>query len=51
MGTGAVKVTPAHSFEDHECGRRHELPMDVTAFDELGRMHSVAGEAIAGMDL
>src|SRR5205814_1127261 len=25
FGTGAVKVTPAHSFEDFESGRRHRL--------------------------
>jgi valyl-tRNA synthetase len=27
FGTGAVKVTPAHSFEDFESGKRHDLPM------------------------
>ncbi len=27
FGTGAVKVTPAHSFEDFESGKRHNLPM------------------------
>jgi valyl-tRNA synthetase len=26
-GTGAVKITPAHDFNDFEVGRRHELPM------------------------
>jgi valyl-tRNA synthetase len=26
-GTGAVKVTPAHDFNDFEVGRRHGLPM------------------------
>src|SRR2546422_6724638 len=25
FGTGAVKVTPAHSFEDFESGKRHHL--------------------------
>src|ERR1700756_4181203 len=25
FGTGAVKVTPAHSFEDFESGKRHQL--------------------------
>ena len=40
MGTGAVKVTPAHSVEDHECGLRHSLPMDRVAFDERGKMLS-----------
>ena len=26
-GTGAVKVTPAHDFNDYECGKRNNLPM------------------------
>ena len=26
-GTGAVKITPAHDFNDFEVGQRHELPM------------------------
>ncbi len=26
-GTGAVKITPAHDFNDFEVGRRHGLPM------------------------
>jgi len=26
-GTGAVKITPAHDFNDYEVGRRHALPM------------------------
>jgi valyl-tRNA synthetase len=27
FGTGAVKITPAHDFNDFEMGRRHNLPM------------------------
>jgi valyl-tRNA synthetase len=27
FGTGAVKVTPAHDFNDFEVGKRHNLPM------------------------
>src|SRR5260221_585618 len=27
FGTGAVKVTPGHSFEDFEVGTRHKLPL------------------------
>ena len=27
FGTGAVKVTPAHDFNDFEVGKRHKLPM------------------------
>ncbi|MGP0091347.1 MAG: valine--tRNA ligase [Xanthobacteraceae bacterium] len=31
-GSGAVKVTPAHDFNDFEVGRRHDLPL-VNIFD------------------
>ncbi|WP_300406830.1 valine--tRNA ligase [uncultured Psychrobacter sp.] len=27
FGTGCVKITPAHDFNDYELGRRHELPL------------------------
>src|SRR5207302_1887025 len=27
LGTGAVKVTPAHDPNDYQCGLRHKLPM------------------------
>ncbi len=27
FGTGCVKITPAHDFNDYEIGRRHALPM------------------------
>ena len=26
-GTGAVKITPAHDFNDFEVGKRHGLPL------------------------
>ena len=32
-GSGAVKITPAHDFNDFEVGRRHNLPL-VNVFDE-----------------
>lgn len=33
-GTGCVKITPAHDFNDYEVGRRHQLPMiNVLSFD------------------
>jgi valyl-tRNA synthetase len=31
-GTGAVKITPAHDFNDFEVGRRHGLPL-INIFD------------------
>jgi valyl-tRNA synthetase len=36
-GTGAVKITPAHDFNDFEVGRRHNLP-SVNILDVEGRM-------------
>ncbi|XP_068236622.1 valine--tRNA ligase-like [Palaemon carinicauda] len=37
FGTGAVKVTPAHSAHDFEVGLRHDLPR-ITIFDERGQI-------------
>jgi valyl-tRNA synthetase len=36
-GTGAVKITPAHDFNDFEVGRRHDLPL-VNVLDIEGRL-------------
>jgi valyl-tRNA synthetase len=36
-GTGAVKITPAHDFNDFEVGRRHELPL-VNVLDVEGHL-------------
>jgi valyl-tRNA synthetase len=36
-GTGAVKITPAHDFNDFEVGRRHHLPL-VSVLDLEGRL-------------
>ncbi len=32
-GSGAVKITPAHDFNDFEVGKRHDLPL-INVFDE-----------------
>src|ERR1700733_9620307 len=32
-GTGAVKITPAHDFNDFEVGKRHDLPL-INVFDD-----------------
>src|SRR3989338_11056131 len=42
FGTGAVKVTPAHSIADFEIGERHKLPL-VKVIDERGKMTKEAG--------
>lgn len=41
-GTGAVKVTPAHDFNDFEMGRRHKLPI-INILDESARL---VGDAV-----
>ncbi len=33
FGTGCVKITPAHDFNDYEVGLRHDLPM-INIFDK-----------------
>ena len=32
-GTGCVKITPAHDFNDNEVGKRHKMPM-INIFDK-----------------
>ncbi|MBM4360159.1 MAG: valine--tRNA ligase [Deltaproteobacteria bacterium] len=48
FGTGAVKVTPAHDFNDFETGKRHDLPM-VEIFDVEGRVNENGG-SFAGLE-
>lgn len=36
-GTGAVKITPAHDFNDFEVGKRHRLPQ-ISVLDREGRV-------------
>ncbi|WP_072390214.1 valine--tRNA ligase [Hyphomicrobium sp. CS1GBMeth3] len=36
-GTGAVKITPAHDFNDFEVGRRHDLAK-INVLDAFGRI-------------
>ncbi|RIK97705.1 MAG: valine--tRNA ligase [Proteobacteria bacterium] len=37
-GSGAVKITPAHDFNDFEVGRRHHLPQ-INVLDQEGRLN------------
>ncbi|MBX9845317.1 MAG: valine--tRNA ligase [Xanthobacteraceae bacterium] len=43
-GTGAVKITPAHDFNDFEVGKRHNLPQ-VSVLDVEGRLALQDNEA------
>ncbi|MCD6353847.1 MAG: valine--tRNA ligase [Proteobacteria bacterium] len=42
FGTGALKITPAHDFNDFEVGARHNLPI-IKVIDESGKMNENAG--------
>jgi len=42
FGTGVVKITPAHDFNDFEVGRRHGLEL-VNVFDESGFINENGG--------
>ena len=48
-GTGAVKITPAHDFNDFEVGKRHNLPL-VNVFDENARFNENAPKDYVGLD-
>jgi valyl-tRNA synthetase len=48
-GSGAVKITPAHDFNDFEVGRRHGMAM-VNIFDAQARINENAPEAYRGLD-
>jgi valyl-tRNA synthetase len=48
FGTGVVKITPAHDFNDFEVGQRHGLDM-INIFDESGVVNA-AGRQYEGMD-
>ena len=48
-GTGAVKITPAHDFNDFEVGRRHGLEA-IPILDEQGRVNANAPEPYRGLD-
>jgi valyl-tRNA synthetase len=48
-GSGAVKITPAHDFNDFEVGKRHDLPM-INVFDVSAKMNDEVPDAFQGMD-
>ena len=48
FGTGAVKVTPAHDFNDFETGKRHGL-QEINLLNVDGTLNENAGE-FAGLD-
>ena len=48
-GSGAVKITPAHDFNDFEVGRRHELEL-INIFDEKAKLNKNVPEKFVGLD-
>jgi len=48
FGTGVVKITPAHDFNDFEVGLRHNLDK-INVFDESGIVNA-AGRQYEGLD-
>lgn len=44
FGTWALKVTPVHDPVDFALGQKHNLPLDIFAFDKAGIWTEVAGE-------
>jgi valyl-tRNA synthetase len=49
FGTGCVKITPAHDFNDNEVGARHRLPL-INVFAADATLNDTAPEAYRGLD-
>ncbi len=49
FGTGCVKITPAHDFNDNDMGARHDLPL-INIFTAEAAINDTAPEAYQGMD-
>ena len=49
FGTGCVKITPAHDFNDYEMGQRHDLPQ-INIFTPDAKLNENAPERYRGLD-
>ncbi len=49
FGTGCVKITPAHDFNDYDVGNRHDLPI-INVLNEDASINDVAPEKYRGLD-
>jgi valyl-tRNA synthetase len=49
FGSGAVKITPAHDFNDYEMGQRHNLPQ-INIFTPDAKLNENAPERFRGLD-
>ncbi len=48
-GSGAVKITPAHDFNDFQVGKRHNLP-SINILDDFARLNDSVPEGYRGLD-
>jgi valyl-tRNA synthetase len=48
-GTGAVKITPGHDFNDFEVGKRHNLPL-INILNKDGTLNDGVPQAYRGLD-
>jgi len=49
FGSGCVKITPAHDFNDYEMGKRHDLPK-INILNDDASINDQAPEAYRGLD-
>ena len=49
FGSGCVKITPAHDFNDYEMGKRHKLPV-INVLNDDASINDEAPEAYRGLD-
>jgi valyl-tRNA synthetase len=49
FGTGCVKITPAHDFNDYEMGKRHNLEQ-INILDKSAHISEIAPEAYRGLE-
>ncbi len=49
FGSGCVKITPAHDFNDYEMGKRHQLPT-INVLNDDASINDQAPEAYRGLD-
>jgi valyl-tRNA synthetase len=49
FASGCVKITPAHDFNDHEVGKRHQLPL-INIFTKKAAINKNAPLKYQGMD-
>ena len=48
-GSGAVKITPAHDFNDFDVGKRHNLDC-INIFNEFAKCNEFVPKRFQGLD-